>query len=481
MSSGSDRDPTADAGKKIIKVLEKQLRAGCPAVLVCWTFQSVLMQFVEGSVQRLGRDQIVNSFHRFRGSSVASFHNFGVPKAYLPAVCYELQSFLRIQAGPSAGQRKPVFDIDSATYSHFGQELISFLCVQPLLYMSQFHPEVSVQGRTPLVESWVKASLALETHRRVGAFFNTQMDLGFMPAGSSAATSLQVQKEINIRKALVFAPPEADQGLVQALADLCAAVLEWAVQNLPAKWLSTLRSRARTSGTDRICVFFTPCSRIRRTLALGNSWPRASDINSGFQPDNLLHVHLFRKTGAFEVLPHEVLHMFLPARSTAAVISSPAAVEVKAFLAPGSVFRPEEAFLELLSNIYHIQSIGGALALVPGLRNLEKWVKAKCSVLAASRNRASARIEQQSCIFSYFFLRSALLNYVLSNCEDSSRTVSRFVSRTIMPLNSPDLLQRLMYEALDLLLEKGTYVNKDTFLGHRGDEGISPPAQKLLL
>ena len=473
ISSGSDMDPTAEAGGKILKVLRKQVEASYPSVLVCWTFQSVLMKLVAGSVQRLGRKQVANSFHSFRGTSVASFHNFGAPASYLPAVCSELQRFLRSQAGPAR------FCIESETYVHFGQGLISFLCVQPLLYMSQFHPEVPVQGRPPLVESWIAASLALETHRRVGSFFNTQMDLSFTRSFfCSATTSMRVQKETSILKVVVLAPQEAKRDSAQDLAHLCNSVLDWAVQNLPTKWLSSVRSKARKSGADRVSVFFTPCARIRHILAPGNLWPRASDINSGFQPENLLHVHLFRKTGAFEVLSHEVLHIFLPPKLMAEVCPSP--VPLETFLAPGSVFRPEEAFIELLSNIFHIQRLGGAVSLVPGLRNLEKWLKAKCSVLAAARRRSGALVKQQSCVFSYFFLRSALLKYVLNNCKGSSRTASRFVYTALFPLKSPDLFQHILSQASNLLLKKDADGDRFTLAETKDDEGVSPPVKILL-
>jgi len=254
------------------------------------------------------------------------------------------------------------------------------------------------------------------------------------------------------------------------------------------KFLTQIRSRFQT----RCCIFYYPSPSVRKPLTADMSrWLRTQEFNGGFQPTDVPAIFLFRKEGVQEVASHEICHFLVDSGYLPGLVSAAEMVQARLEASDllcrgtGSVLRAEEGFIELLSNCLSIDGavLSAADMVTVGnrefaLRNLLRFLLRQCSYLQKAKDwRQWQCLVQKSCIFSYFFLRTALLLDLISSSSSSSRRPQKLnliaenlVSRYRGLLQDDTRIQKAAERAIRLLVSPSSL---DRILSQRKWEAVA--------
>ena len=176
-------------------------------------------------------------------------------------------------------------------------------------------------------------------------------------------------------------------------------------------WLTEASQRAvelsYLSGGKLWAVAFLTAQR--RILYEGQT-PAARHTNGGFWPTDSPLIFVLRRERFGEVFVHEMLHLL----GVGVGFSDLAIKERPLCLAKGSVFRPQEAWVELQANLCLLPS--GKQAKKKAMERLRTYVASRCRILLQAWGGQSGlcslptgSVHQDSDLFSYFFVRLALL------------------------------------------------------------------------
>jgi len=224
---------------------------------------------------------------------------------------------------------------------------------------------------------------------------------------------------------------------------------------------------------NRFSIFYYPSPSVRKPLTANMSrWLRTQEFNGGFQPTDVPAIFLFRKEGVQEVARHEICHFLVDSGYLPELVSAAKTVQRRLETidllcrGTGSVLRAEEGFIELLSNCLSFEEVSSADASGAQQRtrvllsNLLGFLLRQCSYLQQAENWQRWQcLVQKSCIFSYFFLRTALLLDLLlsSSTSPTSRrpeksTAVSLLSRFRELLQDGSRVRRAAGRAVQLLV-----------------------------
>lgn len=457
VSSGSDLDP--GMGTSAADLLETVLffkAAGCPVLLICWAFQTFLLNpktfWTTGATQPFAVQKVhpqsegSNTFHKCFGVSVVSNHRFGsVVVDFRPAAFDqakdELQRWCRIALND------PTAELVLRTYTRNRQRVLSFFQIGLQTFGTQFHPELAPQSvhrkALPLLQFFRLATLRFR-FMQVAQLFEV-LDPKAASRFSKKPEPASCHTEATWVQAFWMCPPPvADKSSWRrktgALLMQLDSFLEYLFslrKNNAAKFKALLNSHFQAK---LLCLLHLS-SKPRASFGPGRPWPQPADFNGGFQPSGSPAVMVFRAESLEEVARHEVCHIFCepdfwPALHRASHVAQ-TVLEASGLVcpvhsrdrSPRFTFRAKEGFVETFSNLATLTQLtqnqpSRALAFRrrrEALQQLLSFLDAKCLALAASQDWQTENcLVQTSCVFSYFFLRRAILKSLTAAAKRAS-------------------------------------------------------------
>lgn len=395
------------------------------------------------------------TYHRFLGNTVVSNHRFGVlfPFSTVPpsvALRCVQRAFSKCFRSKVPGGSEAFADLRLETYSRAGKRVLSFFSTCTGTFVgTQFHPERQIRSSsvptppTGLIH-FLRQQVLPRRFRNLLPHFLPKSELcapQIQPSNATERGAAMVERgwfrlgeETRFFRLFLFSCKQpadvlpdpkdfltsVDKFLLTSLSLLLQQGQSEEERGETQLFLRQVRSRFQ----DKCSIFYYPSLSVRSSVKAGMSrWLRTQEFNGGFQPTGVPAVFLFRKEGVQEVVRHEICHFlvdsgYLPELAPAAAVAQEHLEAVDLLCRDtGSVLRAEEGFIELLSNCLSIEgAVKEESGQVPSpsrqvaVRNLIHFLLQRCTHLREAKDWQRWRcLVQKSCIFSYFFLRTALL------------------------------------------------------------------------
>ncbi len=385
VSSGSDRDPDEE-GALAVQTTAKQLSAlGWPSLLICWSFECYLwrtgVQPAAQVVRQVSFRRPTNTFHTWRGVRVTASHRFAAPAT-------DLLSARLAELGAS----------DEEFYSRAGHRVLASLEVGAYVSATQFHPEC---GPADVLRGLLLELTATWRYRELLEDFSLRR-------GGDRAPHLPWQLAERCDAGQKCAPLRLDVFVRPRQSAAPARISD--VLRLSLRFLRALSRASWPAGAGPGVLAPWSGRRVRMFLSGGASarclprsrWPGPAELNAGFQPSDTAVLFCLRDEAMEQVVCHELAHVFLQDRSPTAraftggvlqeLQDSPLGRQI------GPVVRPLEAYCEALVN---------CVCQATCLAGLRAYLWDVCRALAAADPEGYRN--QRTPVFSYFFLRLALL------------------------------------------------------------------------